>query len=206
MPPFLSNLFRGSGLILRHKVYETIASEIASMLTALLQFAETGREQSRSEPSPAGCHDMVVRFALRKSTGVRAHQISPQNPRVLPYRFLQRNPMRSKHLWPERLTTSRSDYHVMASGPSPLTLEHLSVSHQGVGGVGEVNLRLLAFDCGQVLVPDVFGRRGINGILRHVGGVIAHALEAARDKNQIQIAAQLRGIFRHSFDEAATGG
>ena len=40
-PPFLPDLLRVSGLILRHKVYGTIESEIESMLTALLQRTET---------------------------------------------------------------------------------------------------------------------------------------------------------------------
>jgi hypothetical protein len=36
-----------------------------------------------------------------------------------------------------------------------------------------------------VLMPDVFGGRGVNGVLRDIGGVVAHALETARDKYQI---------------------
>ena len=43
-----------------------------------------------------------------------------------------------------------------------------------------------------MLMPNVLGRGGVNGVLRHVGGVIADAFETARDENQVQIAAQLR--------------
>ena len=38
-------------------------------------------------------------------------------------------------------------------------------------------------------MPDVFGRRGINGIFRHVRRVIADAFEAARNEDEIQVAA-----------------
>jgi len=56
-----------------------------------------------------------------------------------------------------------------------------------------------------MLMSNVLRRRRVNGVLCHVGGVITDAFETARNKNQVQIAAQLRGIFRHSFDETPAG-
>ena len=54
-------------------------------------------------------------------------------------------------------------------------------------------------------MPDVFGRGGVDSVLGDVGGVIADAFETARNKNQIEITAQLIRIMRHAFDQFATG-
>src|ERR1044072_7873938 len=54
----------------------------------------------------------------------------------------------------------------------------------------------------QMLMPDVLRCGGVNGVFRHVGGVIADAFETARNENQIQVAAELGRIFRHPFDQA----
>jgi hypothetical protein len=49
-------------------------------------------------------------------------------------------------------------------------------------------------------MPDVFGSGGINRIFGNIGGVIADALEATANKNQIQVAPQLIRILRHALD------
>jgi len=54
-------------------------------------------------------------------------------------------------------------------------------------------------------MPDVFRCGGVNGILGNVGGMIAHAFEAAANKNQVQVAPQLFPVVRHALDQFATG-
>jgi len=46
-------------------------------------------------------------------------------------------------------------------------------------------------------VPDVFRRRGVNGILSDVLGIIANAFEGARNKDQVKITAQLLSDIHH---------
>jgi hypothetical protein len=53
---------------------------------------------------------------------------------------------------------------------------------------------------GERLMPNVFGGGGVNRILRDVGGVVTNPLQATCDKDQIEIAAELFGVLRHSFD------
>ena len=55
-------------------------------------------------------------------------------------------------------------------------------------------------------MPDIFRSSGVDGVFRHIGGVVADPLETARNEDQIQIAAKLLGIFRHPFDQAPAGG
>jgi hypothetical protein len=50
------------------------------------------------------------------------------------------------------------------------------------------------------LMPNVFGGYSVNRVLGDVGGVVTYPLEATRDKDQIEIAAELFGILRHSFN------
>jgi hypothetical protein len=57
-----------------------------------------------------------------------------------------------------------------------------------------------------MLVANIFGGGGVNGVLGHVRGVIADAFETAGNEDQIQIAAKLLGIFGHPLDQTTTGG
>ena len=74
--------------------------------------------------------------------------------------------------------------------------DRISEYFTGVGG-GTVSL-VSEGDCaerrlaqsrrrGVMLMPDVLGRRSVNSILRHVGGVITDPFKTTRNKNQIQI-------------------
>src|SRR5213079_146851 len=47
------------------------------------------------------------------------------------------------------------------------------------------------------LVPDVFGNRGINGILGNGGCVVADSFESAGDQDEIKVSAQLLAILHH---------
>jgi hypothetical protein len=49
-------------------------------------------------------------------------------------------------------------------------------------------------------MPDIFSSGGINGVFGNVGSVIANALKAAANKDQIQVTAQLIRILRHALD------
>ena len=49
-------------------------------------------------------------------------------------------------------------------------------------------------------MPDIFSSGGVNGVFGNVRSVIANALKAAANKNQIQVAAQLIRILRHALD------
>ena len=49
-------------------------------------------------------------------------------------------------------------------------------------------------------MPDVFSGGSVNCLFGNIGGVIAHAFEAAANKNQIQVLSQLLGILRHALD------
>jgi hypothetical protein len=54
-------------------------------------------------------------------------------------------------------------------------------------------------------MPDVFRGGGVNGVLGNIGGMIAHAFEAAANKNQVQVTPQLFPVVRHALDQCATG-
>ena len=57
-----------------------------------------------------------------------------------------------------------------------------------------------------MLVPDVFRGRGVDGVFRHVRGMIADAFETAGNEDQIQVAAELAWVFRHALDQTAARG
>ncbi len=50
-------------------------------------------------------------------------------------------------------------------------------------------------------MADIFRRYGVNGVLGDIGGMIAYPFETARNKDQIQIAAELIGVLGHSLDQ-----
>src|SRR5207247_10217661 len=54
---------------------------------------------------------------------------------------------------------------------------------------------------GDLLMPNVFRRNGVNGVLGNVSSMIAHPSEVARDKHQIDVTAQLFRIARHPIDQ-----
>src|SRR5438309_1017918 len=56
---------------------------------------------------------------------------------------------------------------------------------------------------GYGLVSNVFGRGCVNRVLCDVGSVIPDALEATRDKNQIEIAPELLRVLGHAVGQAA---
>ena len=54
-------------------------------------------------------------------------------------------------------------------------------------------------------MPDIFSSRGVNSVFGNVGSVIADALQAAANKNQVQVTAQLIRILRHALDQFMAG-
>src|SRR5438128_7712508 len=55
--------------------------------------------------------------------------------------------------------------------------------------------------CGDLLMANVFGGGGVNRIFGDVGGVVAYALEVARNKHQVDVTAQLFRIACHAIDQ-----
>jgi hypothetical protein len=51
-----------------------------------------------------------------------------------------------------------------------------------------------------MLMPYVFGRRGVNCIFGDVGGMVAHSFKAPANKYQVQVASQLAPILHHALD------
>jgi hypothetical protein len=51
-----------------------------------------------------------------------------------------------------------------------------------------------------MLMPNVFGRRGINCVFGNVGSMVAHSFKAPTNKYQVQVASQLASILRHALD------
>src|SRR5262245_33340086 len=54
---------------------------------------------------------------------------------------------------------------------------------------------------GDMLVSDVFRRSGVNGVLADVGSMVAYALKATADKDEVQVSTQLVRVLRHAIDE-----
>jgi hypothetical protein len=49
-------------------------------------------------------------------------------------------------------------------------------------------------------MPDVFSGGGVNRVFRNISSVIADALEAPANENQVQITSQLLRILGHALD------
>src|SRR5438477_3847174 len=54
---------------------------------------------------------------------------------------------------------------------------------------------------GDLLMTNVFGGGGVNGVLGDVGGVVPDAFEVPGDKHQVDVTAQLFRIARHTVDQ-----
>ena len=49
-------------------------------------------------------------------------------------------------------------------------------------------------------MPDILSSSSVNCVFGNIGSVIANALQAAANKNQIQVTTQLIRILRHALD------
>ena len=54
-------------------------------------------------------------------------------------------------------------------------------------------------------MPDILSSGRVNCVFGNIGSVIANALQAAANKNQIQVTTQLIRILRHALDQFMTG-
>src|SRR3954452_7048631 len=84
--------------------------------------------------------------------------------------------------------------------PVPIAQIPFFAKRKGWRGVA-----LLAIGGKNSLMPNIFRRGGVNGVLRDIRRVIADPLEMPRDEHQVQITAQLVGILSHPFDQSSAG-